>query len=110
MSEIAQRLLAGEQRALSRLITLLERGDPAAAEAMKAVDGHTGRAYIFGHNVSFDRPKRTPIRDFDRIPEMRYSASFNIQNSALTPCLADARFRWGPAVDFLVPRTVRRSA
>ena len=27
MSDIAERLLAGEQRALSRLITLLERGD-----------------------------------------------------------------------------------
>ena len=48
MSEIAERLLAGDQRALSRLITLLERGDPAAAEAMKAVDGHTGRAYTVG--------------------------------------------------------------
>ena len=48
MSEITERLLAGEQRALSRLITLLERGDPAAAEAMKAVDGHTGRAYTVG--------------------------------------------------------------
>jgi LAO/AO transport system kinase len=48
MSEIAERLLAGEQRALSRLITLLERGDPAAAEAMKVIDGHTGRAYTVG--------------------------------------------------------------
>ena len=48
MSEIAERLLAGEQWALSRLITLLERGDPVAAEAMKAVDGHTGRAYTVG--------------------------------------------------------------
>ncbi|MCH7736165.1 MAG: methylmalonyl Co-A mutase-associated GTPase MeaB [Chloroflexi bacterium] len=48
MSEIAERLLAGDQRALSRLITLLERGDPAAAVAMKAVDGHTGRAYTVG--------------------------------------------------------------
>ena len=48
MSEIAERLLAGEQRALSRLITLLERGDPAAAEAMKAVDRNTGGAYTVG--------------------------------------------------------------
>ena len=48
MSEIAERLLAGEQRALSRLITLLERGDPSAAEAMKVVDGQTGRAYTVG--------------------------------------------------------------
>jgi LAO/AO transport system kinase len=48
MSEIAERLLAGEQRALSRLITWLERGDSAAAEAMKVVDRHTGRAYTVG--------------------------------------------------------------
>ena len=48
MSEIAERLLAGEQRALSRLITLLERGDPAAAVAMKAVDRHTGGGYTVG--------------------------------------------------------------
>ncbi|HCP22812.1 MAG: methylmalonyl Co-A mutase-associated GTPase MeaB [SAR202 cluster bacterium] len=48
MSDIAQRLLAGEQRALSRLITMLERGDPEAAATMKAVDGYTGRAYTVG--------------------------------------------------------------
>ena len=48
MSDIAERLLAGEQRALSRLITLLERGDLDAADAMKAIDGKTGRAYTVG--------------------------------------------------------------
>ena len=48
MSDIAERLLAGEQRALSRLITLLERGDIDAADAMKAIDGKTGRAYTVG--------------------------------------------------------------
>ena len=48
MSEIAEKVLAGEQRALSRLITLLERGDPAAAAAMKLVDGYTGMAYTVG--------------------------------------------------------------
>ena len=40
--------MAGDQRALSRVITLLERGDPAAAAAMKVVDGHTGKAYTVG--------------------------------------------------------------
>ena len=48
MSDIAERLLAGEQRALSRLITLLERGDADAVAAMKAVDARTGRAYTVG--------------------------------------------------------------
>ena len=48
MSDFAEKLTAGDQRTLSRLITLLERGDPAAAEIMKAVDRHTGRAYVLG--------------------------------------------------------------
>ena len=48
MSELANKLLAGEQRALSRVISMLERGDPAAAEVMQGVDAHTGRAYTLG--------------------------------------------------------------
>lgn len=48
MSELANRLLAGEQRALSRVISMLERGDPAAAEVMRGIDAHTGRAYTLG--------------------------------------------------------------
>ena len=48
MSELADRLLAGEQRALSRVISMLERGDPAAAEVMRDIDVHTGRAYTLG--------------------------------------------------------------
>ena len=48
MSELADRLIAGEQRALSRVISMLERGDPAAAEVMQDVDSHTGRAYTLG--------------------------------------------------------------
>ena len=48
MSELADRLIAGEQRALSRVISMLERGDPAAAEVMQDVDSRTGRAYTLG--------------------------------------------------------------
>lgn len=48
MTDLADRLLAGEQRALSRLISMLERGDPAAAPVMQAIDARTGRAYILG--------------------------------------------------------------
>lgn len=47
-AELAGRLLAGEQRALSRVISMLERGDPAAAAVMQAIDAHTGRAYVLG--------------------------------------------------------------
>ncbi len=48
MSDLASRLLSGEQRALSRVISMLERGDPSAAEVMRDIDPHTGRAYTIG--------------------------------------------------------------
>ena len=48
MSELAERVLKGELRALSRVLTLLERGDPAAAEAMAELDPHTGAGYAVG--------------------------------------------------------------
>ena len=48
MPELADRLLAGEQRALSRVISMLERGDPSAADIMREIDGHSGRAYTLG--------------------------------------------------------------
>ena len=48
MSELAERLLAGEQRALSRLISMLERGEPSAAGVMREIDSHTGASYTIG--------------------------------------------------------------
>ena len=48
MSELAERVLKGELRALSRVLTLLERGDPTAAEAMARLDPHTGSGYAVG--------------------------------------------------------------
>ncbi len=48
MPELAARLLAGEQRALSRVISMLERGDPAVAGVMREIDGSTGRSYTVG--------------------------------------------------------------
>ena len=48
MVQAAQRLLKGDRRALSQLISILERGDPQAAEIMKAIDSHTGKAYTIG--------------------------------------------------------------
>ena len=48
MSDLACRLLSGEQRALSRIISMLERGDPSAAGVMRDIDSRTGRAYTLG--------------------------------------------------------------
>ena len=48
MSELAQRVLDGELRGLSRVLSLLERNDPSAAEAMEWLDPHTGKGYTIG--------------------------------------------------------------
>ena len=48
MPELVTQLVAGEQRALSRAMTMVERGDPAAACLMREADPHTGRAYTIG--------------------------------------------------------------
>jgi len=47
-SQDVSRMLEGDQRALSRLLTLLERGGADATALMRAVHGHTGRAYCIG--------------------------------------------------------------
>jgi LAO/AO transport system kinase len=45
---LAQRLLAGDKRALARAITLVENDDPAGWELVREVYPHTGRASIVG--------------------------------------------------------------
>ena len=46
--ELADRLLAGETRALARAISLVERDDPQMLELLSALQPHTGRAYLVG--------------------------------------------------------------
>jgi LAO/AO transport system kinase len=48
MDDIVKRLLEGDQRALSRLISLVEAGDPRGARIMEEVHPHTGTAYCIG--------------------------------------------------------------
>ena len=48
MNDLADRVLRGELRALSRALTLLERGSPEASSVMERLDPHTGRAYTVG--------------------------------------------------------------
>jgi GTPase len=45
---LAQRLLAGDKRALARAITLVESDDPAGWELVREVYPHTGRATVIG--------------------------------------------------------------
>ena len=47
-TDLVERLLAGEKRALARAISLVENGDPAGAELVARLYPRTGRARIVG--------------------------------------------------------------
>ena len=48
MNEDVVRVLCGEQRVISRIMTLLERRAPAVSSVMSQLDSHTGRAFTVG--------------------------------------------------------------
>jgi LAO/AO transport system kinase len=48
VSELAERLLAGDRRALARAITVVEGGGAARAELLRALHGHGGQAHVVG--------------------------------------------------------------
>lgn len=48
MDDLYSRLLDGDRRAVARLITLIENGDPAAREPIRRLHEHTGQAHIIG--------------------------------------------------------------
>src|SRR5207342_3379733 len=45
---LAERLLAGDPRAIARAISLIEDEDPSAADLVGAIFSRTGRAYLIG--------------------------------------------------------------
>ena len=45
---LAERVLAGDSRAIARAISLIENEDPQGAALVQAVFGKTGRAYVIG--------------------------------------------------------------
>jgi LAO/AO transport system kinase len=47
-SSLAERVLAGDPRAIARAISLVEDEDPASADLVRAIFGRTGRAYLLG--------------------------------------------------------------
>jgi LAO/AO transport system kinase len=46
--DIVDRMLSGDRRALSRLVTMIERESDEVAEVMQLVQPHTGNAYCLG--------------------------------------------------------------
>ena len=45
---LAERVLAGEARAVARAISLIEDDDPGGADLVRALFSHTGRAFLIG--------------------------------------------------------------
>jgi GTPase len=45
---LAERVIAGDPRAMARAISLIEDESPAAADLVRAIFGRTGRAYLIG--------------------------------------------------------------
>jgi LAO/AO transport system kinase len=45
---LAERVLAGDSRAIARAISLIENEDPQAAALVRAIFGKSGRAYVIG--------------------------------------------------------------
>ncbi len=48
MSELAERLLAGDRRALARAITVVETGGAERADLLRRLHGHGGQAHVVG--------------------------------------------------------------
>jgi LAO/AO transport system kinase len=70
-SELAERLLAGDRRALARAITLVQDDDPSGWELVRAVYPHTGKAAIIGFTGPPGAGKSTLIGALTRLRRTR---------------------------------------
>ena len=82
MTDDVERLLGGDQRALSRLMTLLEQRDPAVASVMRQIDPHAGRAYTIGITGPPGVGKSTLV---DRLTELLRQQGFTVGIIAVDP-------------------------
>ncbi len=82
MDDVVARLFQGDPRALSRLISLLEQGDPQAAQAMELVHSRTGKAYCVGLTGLPGSGKSTLV---DRLTELARARGQSVGIVAVDP-------------------------
>lgn len=66
MSELADRVLSGDPRAIARLISYSEDADPRGAEEMKAIHPKAGKAYVIGVTGVMGAGKSTLVCEMAR--------------------------------------------
>ncbi len=64
---LARNMLAGDRSALSRLLTLLEQETPEAAEVMRFLQGHLGKAHVIGVTGAPGSGKSTLVDKLTRL-------------------------------------------
>jgi len=69
--DLLTRLLQGDRRAVARLITLVENGDPEAREPIKRLHEHTGRAHIVGITGAPGSGKSTLVSSLTKVLRSR---------------------------------------
>ncbi len=67
MDDIYSRLLEGDRRAVAKLITMVENGDPAAEDPIRRLHEHTGRAHIVGVTGAPGSGKSTLVSSLTKV-------------------------------------------
>jgi len=65
--DLAEKVLKGDIRAIARFISLAENNDPAAAQSMKKIHPHTGKAHVIGITGVMGSGKSTLICELTRL-------------------------------------------